>query len=521
MSNDITFDKRIESSPESNGQKNGHSPLTGEQVTVDPISPNLPWSRDEFDSPSPLRNSHKGSPPKRPKSRKRGRVDDADRSMPTAIEFSQFKDGTLVDLVESPDNPQETLLAAWKDGKTTYHSRLERGGEVLTPIARDGAIFQHVGLPHSTEPYGSSLELCVSLLKFITECVDIREEYLAPLVHFVIATWVADRLPIAPYLSIVGLPQSGKTTLLRVLSLVCRRPLLTGDITSAAFYEVCTQLHPTLLIDESGTPGDTRALCHLLRMGTIPDVLAMRKHQVLNAYGPKVICWKERPDDQALNSRCIEIQMVESNRMDLSRVDDFIVRTRAAELQAKLLQFRFERYRRIRAHAIPRTEGLQPRSRDLLVSLAAPFAEDIKFCAPLIEFFKRREIFNREPLPPPESAVLTALFSQIHQEAHTGLVLIKNLTNKVNEILETLGERFRLSPRKVGAVMATFGFGWKRRTNAGWVVLLNEAEQVRVHNLVDSHGLDLSLDRFIRVDWQACHLCSGVSQQPKVQSDTK
>lgn len=341
------------------------------------------------------------------------------------------------------------------------------------------------------------------------------------MLHFVVATWVADRLPIAPYLSIAGLPQSGKTTLLRVLSLICRRPVLTGDITSAAFYEVCTQLHPTLLIDESGTPGDNRALRHLLRMGTTPEVLAMRNRQIFNAYGPKVICWKEPPDDPALNSRCIEIQMVESDRTDLLRVDDFSVSARAAELQAKLLQFRFEKYKKIRVPAIPSTERLQPRSRDILASLAAPLAEDSRFCESLIQFFKLRDIFSHEPLPPEESAVLTALFSQIHQEAYAGSVLIQNLTTKVNEILGKSGERLRLSPRKVGAVLATLGVRWKKRTNIGWQILLDRAEQVRVHKLVHSHGMDLSLDLFLKADWRECPLCVGDSARPKLQSDPR
>ena len=89
----------------------------------------------------------------------------------------------------------------------------------------------------------------------------------------------------------------------------------------------------------------------------------------------------------------------------------------------------------------------------------------------------------------------------------TGRVLIMNLTTKVNEILETSGERFRLSPRKVGAVMTTLGFGWKTRSNMGWVIILDRADQVRVHKLVKSHGMDLNLDRFIKVDLRECLLC--------------
>jgi hypothetical protein len=155
----------------------------------------------------------------------------------------------------------------------------------------------------------------------------------------------------------------------------------------------------------------------------------------------------------------------------------------------------------------------------MLVSLAVPCAGDMENCLPLIQFFKMREVFNHEPLPPPENAVLAALFSQIHQEACTGHVLIKDLTTKVNEILETSRERFRLSPRKVGAVLTTLGVGWKKRTNIGWLILLDRPEQVTIHKLVESHGLDLNVDRFLRADLRDCPLCVGDSPRPELQSD--
>jgi len=86
---------------------------------------------------------------------------------------------------------------------------------------------------------------------------------------FVMSTWFIESLPIAPYLALVGLPRSGKTTLLQVLNLLFRRPLLTADITSAAFYEVYEKLGPTLLVDETLTAGNRRQLFHLL-IGYLP-----------------------------------------------------------------------------------------------------------------------------------------------------------------------------------------------------------------------------------------------------------
>ena len=175
--------------------------------------------------------------------------------------------------------------------------------------------------------------------------------------------------------------------------------------------------------------------------------------------------------------------------------------------KAQLLQFRFQNYAKISTPAIPGTEWLKPPSRQMLTALAAPCVQDMKICESLITYFKRREFSSHEPLPLQESAVLTTLFSHIHQKAYTENVLVNNLTIKVNEILKTSGERFRLSARKVGAVVSTFGF-WKKRTNTGWSVLLERATQVRVHKLVQRHGIDVDIGRFLRADLRECPLCT-------------
>src|SRR5712664_3130221 len=428
MSHDFISGSGTKPPSNSSGHGNGHGLLTGELASLDPFPSIQPWTEEEFGTPNTSGGFQTGSSSVRSNNGKSGRVDGTQRLTSTVIEFRELKDGSLVDLVEDPHNLNRTMLAVWKDGKTTYHSQLERDGAVLIPLARDGEIFRHVRLAHSTEPYESVKGLLASLIELIIKCVDIKYEYLPALLHFVLFTWIADRLSVAPYLSIVGLPQSGKTTLLRVLSLVCRRPLLTADTTSAAFYQACSQINPTLLIDESGTPGDNRALRHLLRMGTTRDVLVMRKNRSFQVYGPKVICWREPPDDLALNSRCLEIQMAESDRTSVSGVDDPSVKELAAKLQGQLLQFRFENYRKISAPVLPEIEWLKPRRREMLASLAAPCAGDMEICLALIQIFKMREIHNREPLPPLESAVLTALFSQIHQKPYDEGVLINNLT---------------------------------------------------------------------------------------------
>jgi hypothetical protein len=62
-----------------------------------------------------------------------------------------------------------------------------------------------------------------NILRFIRCVVDVPDEYAVLLSAFVLYTWVADRLPTAVYLSVIGLSQSGKGTPRELLSLLCRR----------------------------------------------------------------------------------------------------------------------------------------------------------------------------------------------------------------------------------------------------------------------------------------------------------
>ena len=181
---------------------------------------------------------------------------------------------------------------------------------------------------------------------------------------FVLATWLPEKLPCAPYLALVGPPGSGKTTALRILSLLCRRSLPTSDITSAAFYDVCHRVHPTILIDEASTAGHPRTLLHLLRSSSSPGFIALRKDKAQLAYGPKVLSWIELPNDAALNSRCIVISMCKTARRDLRNPDDPSILHRAAKLRRQLLQFRFEHYHSLSAAKLPGDIQLSPRALD-------------------------------------------------------------------------------------------------------------------------------------------------------------
>jgi hypothetical protein len=354
------------------------------------------------------------------------------------------------------------------------------------------------------------------LIELIRACVDISLGDATLVAAFVMSTWFIESLSVAPYLALVGPPHSGKTTLLQVLNLVCRRSLLTADITSAAFYELYEKLNPTLLVDETLTTGNKRALFHLLKTGTTRGSVTLRKGRSLRAFGPKVISCIELPNDAALNSRCVIVAMQETNRTDLAKPSDKKIWDGADALQMELLQFRLENFHSLLLPKIKGDERLHSRTRDLYQALALPVGSDTDFCKYMVCLFEKQQEINREPLAPTSTAVLRVLYEYIHLCPKEGKCANSDLTLRVNLDLERLQETVRLNPHDVGRALTSLGFTNRKRTNAGFILWLDLRTRKRIHQLAHDNELDQASQ------FQDCELCKKpVTSKPDSAENTE
>jgi hypothetical protein len=175
-------------------------------------------------------------------------------------DFAEIGDGTLVEMIEDPEDTARTLLAVYKGGEVHYTSRFQSGDRVLIPIPRNDRIIKHMRLPRGVRACESERSLLIAICALLSQCLDLDVGQPDLLAFFVLSTWFIEQLPVAPYVALVGLSQSGKTMALYILSLLCRHALFTADITSTAFYRIYDRLTPTVLIDETGTAGEKRGL---------------------------------------------------------------------------------------------------------------------------------------------------------------------------------------------------------------------------------------------------------------------
>jgi hypothetical protein len=438
---------------------------------------------------------------------------------PAVVEtdFAELKDGSLVEMIEDPEDSSNTLLAVFKDGEVRFTNRLQHGDELLVPISRDKHIIKHVRLPRGVKGYESVQSLFRKIWSIFSECLDLNEPDQGLLVAFVLSTWFIDKLPVAPYVSLVGLPQSGKSTTLAVLRLLCRRALLTADITSAAFYRACDRLTPTLLIDETDTAGERRVLFHLLRTGTTRGVTALRRDQSFNTFGAKAISWTDLPNDSALNSRCIIIPLHETHRTDLRRPASPQILEIADDLQRQLLQFRFDKYNSLSLPKIQSAGLLHSRARDLYEALALPIGDDPHFCETLAKVIKLQEACGREPLSPRQAAVLEALFRCIHKYPKVCRLELEigKFTKIVNELSADANPP--LSPRAVGAALTSFGLTGRTRTNTGCKVLIDPSHQKKIHDIHAAYGIDNDAYGPPADATKQCDLCKSLEGKPRLE----
>ena len=405
---------------------------------------------------------------------------------PKETGFAELDDGCLLEIIEDPKNPGRNLLVFWREGRVEYSDQIEHLDQDFVPLQPEDDLSRRIRLPQGVKPYKSTRKLLDALEDLFARCFTVDPEYMCVLTSFALYTWLADRLPVAVYLWILGRPSSGKTTILETLSLVCRSSLFVDNFSMPSFGRVCERYQPTLFIDDLDTYYGPRArmLRRWLREGTT-------RSQPM--FGAKVMSSQEPQEDLALDSRCIVVPTREVNDCKLIKPSDPRLESEIREIRMRLLDFRLTMIKEAKLLTVPGAEELRPRDRDLLGCLAAPLHQDEPRCQELLNFFE--STYNQRKFAglSPEIAVLAAFYVFRHTKQFLGVVTISLLTKWANDLLYASADRRRLTPRKVGAILTSYGLGSRLRRNTGYEVAVEEDDDHRLHDLARMYGFDENL----------------------------
>ena len=235
--------------------------------------------------------------------------------------------------------------------------------------------YPDITLPDGVRPCRKPSAIIADMIDTFGEFIDIDRELLLLAAALGLCSWFPDCLETAPYLWIVGPLGSGKTKLLRLLSCICRRALLVGDVRAGSLYTLTDTYNPTLLIDELDLDDTSRStdILRLLRTGTVPGVPAFRNGRPYSTYGVKAVASRQVPRDAALLSKSVVIPMLPTKK-ETSPLDDIAMRRIAQKFQPELLMFRFKNYSKVKCFRLaPGTlQDCTARTRQVAGALVAP-----------------------------------------------------------------------------------------------------------------------------------------------------
>ena len=294
-----------------------------------------------------------------------------------------FADGTLIELVFSPEGRQTSFAVAGTGGISTCGT-IDAEGETFVPFSADNNLIRHraVLLPSMAQPYGSREQLRTDIRAFIHRYLDLTPLFERIATEYIFLSWVYDAFNELPYLRFQGDYGTGKTRALMVLGAIAYRPFFaSGASTVSPIFHTLDAFRGTLVFDEADfRMSDEKAeLVKILNNGTVRGMPVLRtlinqkkefNPAAFQVFGPKIVATRGTYDDRALESRFLtELMGGRKLRDDIpinlppSFEDD------ALHLRNQLLYFRLTEFRRVRLNPELVDLSLEPRQNQVLVPL--------------------------------------------------------------------------------------------------------------------------------------------------------
>jgi len=392
-----------------------------------------------------------------------------------------FSDGSVLELIQGPDC--DLNLLSWDGKSATTAGPFVRGDETFVPLCVDPSILRSLRLPSKIADYGSTRRLFGEIHDLISQATLAGDGVVVPVTFFVLATWLIDTLPVAPFVWIVAALTANVSPLKQLLGLLCRRAFVVSGISPASFYSLAG-LRPTL-ITEIFEP--TRRALNSLRASARHDALVTPGGKAIDPFCAKIVFAPEPLRDPASAAFPLELVLPPTPAY-LPPLSTPEAERIVTEYQPKLLLYRLLNRAKVRAPAFDMNQFTVP-MQELAYSFAAPIADDDELQGKILPFLKPLDCEIRVDRASLLTAILLeVLLARCHGTDNRSFP-VTEMTADVNTVLCGRGDAREVRPENIGWILRALGLhtGFIAGGMKGLPLTSKVCE--KIHNLAAAQGV--------------------------------
>jgi hypothetical protein len=226
-------------------------------------------------------------------------------------------------------------LLHWHGSVLEVAAQVEHAGRKYAPAAIEADVMKALHLPTRAAPAETARELFEAVYGLLAGYLGQLEPCITAMTFAIFTSWCSSILPVAPILWIFAPAGSPRNLVLRMLNLLCRRPLLVVGLKRGDIPRLAMSLQPTLLLDE---PDLRTEMQTLLQSSTHRGARIISSHGLLEFYGPKIICSHTLPRGAPLETEALKVALIPTAG-HLPPLDKKMEEEIAEEFQARLLGY--------------------------------------------------------------------------------------------------------------------------------------------------------------------------------------